>query len=281
MPLYRPSHLRAQGIRAKKSFSQNFLIDQNVIAKIGREAEVAEGDLICEIGPGPGAITEYLLGKGAKVFAIEIDKELAKGLEELVEREPNLTLFCADALEFSYDQLFPKGAKGKVVASLPYQITTPILDKIIRRHDLFSSLTLVVQKEVAERMVAKPNTSEYSHLTLFASAYAAVTYRFTIKPNSFYPAPKVHSAVIRLDLHPFPFPHDPASFFAMTRAAFGKKRKMLRASLKELYASEVVERALQEMGLPVSARPQELSLMAFGTLFSKLPPPKEQQRDET
>ena len=263
MPLYRPSELAKLGVTAKKSLSQNFLIDQNIIEKLC--ADIQKGDIVLEIGPGPGAITEKLLQKGAHVIAIEKDKCLAKRLSDL--KDERLEVICADVLDYSLENL-PKGCK--IVASLPYQITTPILEKFIRHHERIKSITVIVQKEVGKRMTAEKNTPEYGSLRLFIEAYSTAYYRFTVKPASFLPAPKVHSCITYLELHPFPFPFSEKDFFKLTRSAFGKKRKMLRASLKDLYPPSKVEEALASMSLKPTTRPSELSLEEFASLFRAL-----------
>lgn len=265
MPVYRPSELHKLGIRAKKGLSQNFLIDQNILEKICAAAEVKEGDQILEIGPGPGALTECMLKKGASVLAVEKDKQLA----ELLTRLDNgkLKVLCDDALTFPIGTL-PMGTK--VVANLPYHITTPVITRFIDQFPKISSLTVMVQKEVGERMTAETNTPMYSSFTLFLNAYSTPRYCFTVKPNSFYPPPSVHSCVVHLPLKEFPFPFSAEEFFAVTRKAFGQRRKMIRSSLKEMFSQEKIEAALTAIGCSPTARPQELSLADFGALFEEL-----------
>lgn len=261
MPIYRPSELHQLGVRAKKSLSQNFLIDQNILEKICAAAGIEAGDQVLEIGPGPGALTECLLKKGAFVTAIEKDKELAEKLRRF--DEGNLKVYCDDALEFPLNGL-PPGLK--VVANLPYHITTPVITRFIDQFPQISSLTVMVQKEVGERMVAKVNSSMYSSFTLFLSAYSTPRYCFTVKPNSFYPPPSVHSCVVHLPLRPFPFQFSAEEFFAMTRKAFGQRRKMLRSSLRGI---EGIEEALKALKFE-TARPQELSLADFAAIFKQV-----------
>jgi 16S rRNA (adenine1518-N6/adenine1519-N6)-dimethyltransferase len=258
MPIYRPSELHQLGVRAKKSLSQNFLIDQNILEKICVAADIQPGDNILEIGPGPGALTECMLKKGAFVFAVEMDRELAEKLKRLDEN--NLKVFCEDALTFSMDPL-PPGIK--VVANLPYHITTPVITRFIDQFPQISSLTVMVQKEVGERMVAKENSSMYSSFTLFLNAYSTPRYCFTVKPNSFYPPPSVYSCVVHLPLKPFPFSFPAAEFFKITRKAFGQRRKMLRSSLKDI---EGMNQVLKSLGFE-TARPEQLSLADFAAIF--------------
>lgn len=268
MPLYRPSELKKLGIRAKKSLSQNFLIDQNILEKICTIAGIQERDQVLEIGPGPGVFTERLLEKGAKLIAVEKDKELAKLLERF-EGE-NCQILCDDALTFPLEKI---PSHCKVVANLPYQITAPLLGRLIPLFPQIQSLTLIVQKEVGERMCAKPNSSSYSNFSLFLQCYSTPKYCFTIKPNSFYPAPNVHSCVVHLTLHSFPFSFPEEDFFAFTRTAFGQKRKMLRASLKEKYGD-----VTHYLPSPTT-RPGELSFEEFAKIFQQIYSQKREQKD--
>jgi len=272
MPIYRPSELHQLGVRAKKSLSQNFLIDQNILEKICTAAEIQPGDQILEIGPGPGALTECMLKKGASVYAVEKDRVLAEKLTRLDEGK--LKVFCDDALNFSLDP-FPPGLK--IVANLPYHITTPVITRFIDQFPQVSSLTVMVQKEVGERMVAKVNSSAYSSFTLFLSAYSTPRYCFTVKPNSFYPPPSVHSCVVHLPLKPFPFPFAADEFFKMTRKAFGQRRKMLRSSLKGIEGMDAI---LKSLGFE-TARPQALSLADFAAIFKDLKAYHDSEQDRS
>lgn len=271
--LFRPSTLLAfleqEGIKAKKKWSQNFLIDGNIIRKIIATAEIQNEDLLIEIGPGPGAITEALLATGNDVIAIEKDRKLATLLNRLQTPDNRLHVEIADALEIDYDDLV-QGKKGKIIANLPFHITTPLLAQFICRPDLFGSLVFIVQKEVALRCVAEKNTRDYSSFTLFLSYWADTEFCFPVSRKCFCPVPKVDSAVIRLKLkkkHPL---EDPTDFFTLTRTAFQQRRKMLRSSLKELYGQQKIERALLAIGSKNTARPQELSLEEFLSLYREL-----------
>lgn len=262
MGIYRPSELRKSGIRAKKSLSQNFLIDQNILDKIVVAASLKEGDTILEIGPGPGALTEKLLANGAHVIAIEKDQALAEKLMQW--KHPRLKIICGDALDFPYETL---PSPLKCIANLPYQITTPLLAKLVKLHPQISDLTVMVQKEVGERMTASKRTPEYGSFTVFLAAYAQTKYCFTVKPNSFYPPPSVYSCIVHLDLFPCKVPDE---FFTLTRTAFQKRRKMLRNSVKELYPDQNIEEILQLLGHLPTTRPEELSFEEFYSLFQKL-----------
>ncbi len=270
MPLYRPSELRtfidSIDAKARKSLSQNFLIDGNILDKIVDAAAVKEGDLVVEIGPGPGALTEALLRQGAEVIAIEMDRLFAPALSRLPGK---LRVFQADILDFPLQELLAKeGRKAKVVANLPYHISTPILQMLMPMHEELISLTLLVQKEFGARLVAAANTEDYSSLSLFAQYYTHPRHCFDVKASCFTPKPRVDSSVIQLLLKETE--GDPVSFFAITRRAFQQRRKMLRSSLKELYSVDAIESALTQMGLSPQVRPEELSLAAFKQLASSL-----------
>lgn len=279
MPIYQPSTLRAfldeWGISPRKGLSQNFLIDGNIVRKSMALANVSANDVILEIGPGPGALTEALLESGAFVIAVEKDPVLASALQRLTGSQGRLDIFCDDILTFPLVETLlsrlPEDKKFKGLANLPYHLTTPILTRLVPLHFLFSSLTLMVQEEVARRLIALPGTSDYSSITLFLNFYATVSYGFPVSHHCFYPAPSVDSAVIHLRLHPPPLEtHQIESFFQLTRHAFGQRRKMLRTSLKALYPSQQVEAALSQIGQNPLARPELLSLDDFIRLYHLL-----------
>lgn len=275
MKIYLPSKLRlaleSQGTHAKKRLSQNFLIDSNILKKIVSAAGVEKEDGVIEIGAGPGALTEILLDKGALVMAIELDKELIPILSQLQEAHPQLKIVQGDVLKLSLETLCAQMAerkKIKVVANLPYHITSPILTRLLPLHQWIESVTVMVQKEFAERMAAEPSSKEYGRFTLFVRYYSKVRYQFTIKPSCFYPAPKVHSALVTCSLYPSPFtPSKEAAFFDLTRTVFSQRRKMLRSSLKSLYPLEKIDAALTELGIDLKARAEMLSLEQFLELF--------------
>jgi 16S rRNA (adenine1518-N6/adenine1519-N6)-dimethyltransferase len=236
--------------RPKKHLSQNFLIDPNIIAKILSLADVQPGDPILEIGPGPGSLTTALLDRGASVYAVEIDPVFASELHTL--QHPNLSVFEADFLAFSLKNLPPH---FKVVANLPYHITAPILEKLFASS--FTSLTIMVQKEVAARMAASPDTKEFGPLSLFVQFYSRLHSSFIVPANCFYPAPTVDSTVIRLDARPFP-PIDPPALFALIHKAFQQRRKMLTSTLP--FPKDAIRNALTAIGIRPDARPELLSL---------------------
>lgn len=257
--------LNKLGVRPKKGLSQNFLVDRNIIEKILREAVVKEGDYILEIGPGPGGITEELVKKKAEVIAVELDPVFSEALQHLPA-----TIYQEDFLTFPLDHL---KKKGKVVANLPYHITAPILTRLVPRRDLFSTLTVIVQEEVARRITASPKTKEYSSLTVFLNFYATARYAFRVSKHCFYPVPKVDSAVVTFTLNPPP-EVDPEMFFQLVRTAFSQRRKMLKNTLAKLYPDDKIREALEKMkepmGIDLKSRAEELSLEAFLELYRRI-----------
>jgi 16S rRNA (adenine1518-N6/adenine1519-N6)-dimethyltransferase len=260
----KPSSLLAflseEGLSPKKSLSQNFLIDKNILHKIIRLADVQEGDLVLEIGPGPGALTEVLLAAGAEVIAVEKDEAFA----EKLKRFPGVTVHSCDVRDFPF-QVLPR--RAKVVANLPYHLTSVILALLLPRKEQFSTLTFMVQEEVARRMTALPGGKDYSSLSVFVRFYSEPSYGFKVGPKCFYPAPKVHSAVTHFVMKEELPDVDPSLFFTLTRRAFQQRRKMLRGTLSEFGD---VESALEEMGVRKEARPENLSLEEWLKLFSAL-----------
>jgi 16S rRNA (adenine1518-N6/adenine1519-N6)-dimethyltransferase len=278
MAIYKPSELllflEELGIHPKKALSQNFLIDGNIIRKIVSSADVQAGDVVVEIGPGPGSLTEELLKAGAHVIAVEKDPVLAKALSRLNDLGGSLQISNADILECSIDQLLAKqlkpGQKAKVIANLPYHITTPIVIKFLQFHHLISDIVIMIQEEVAQRFVGKPFTHQYGSITVFLNYFSSPKYLFKVSRNCFYPAPNVDSAIVQLRLRTPPSISDESKFFQMTRRAFEQRRKMLRGSLKDIYGSNSIEEALLSIGKTPKARPEELSLDEFIVLFEKL-----------
>ena len=274
MSLYRPSSLLSfleeNRLRPKKALSQNFLIDQNILNKMIAAAEVSAEDLVIEIGPGPGVLTEALLATGAKVLAVEMDRKFAAALLRLQTVDQQLEVIEEDFLQFPLEDYLKKSPRRiKVVANVPYHITTPILAKLAPLHHFISTVTLMVQKEYAQRMVSQKETPEYSSLSLFLNFYAMVRYCFTVPATCFLPRPKVQSAVVQLLLKQPP-PIDPVPFFKMTRSAFQQRRKMVRSSLKELYPPEKIALALKTVQIREDARPEQLSLEEFMQFFASL-----------
>jgi len=281
MPIYRPVELKAflnsLSINARKSLSQNFLIDGNIIKKIVNSADLTSDDLVLEIGSGPGALTEEFLERGAQVIAIEKDNTLAPELRRLEASEEKLQIFHQDITKVDLEAIIKArlkpGQKVKVIASIPYQITSPIITALAPMYDIISKVVIVIQDEVAKRCTAKPGNKSFSSLTLFLNYYSKPRYAFVINKSCFYPAPKVDSAVLSLDLiKPRYDKEETEKLFDIIHAGFQKRRKTLKASLKDLYTPAQTEKALLKLGLNSAARPEELSLDQFCALFEELKP---------
>lgn len=274
MPIYKPSELAKYlsdlGIAPKKGLSQNFLLDGNIIKKIVAFSNLTSQDCVVEIGPGPGALTEALLETGARVIAIEKDPVLARGLERLNIRG-TLQVFCEDILEFPLGQAIEGiHPKPKVIANLPYHLTTPIITALALKHALISEVIVMVQEEVARRFAASPSTKEYGAITVFLNFYSKPSYGFKVSHNCFFPKPKVDSAVVKFVLQPPPSDIPQTLFFTMTRTAFNQRRKMLSKSLQGLYPPEKVRESLEKINKSPKSRPEELSLEEFLALFKLL-----------
>jgi len=252
--------------RPNRSLSQNFLIDENIAWKIVRTAAVAPDDHVLEIGPGPGALTSILLEAGATVYAVEKDSVLARELNQFQTPDKRLHVFEADFLKFDLSQL---PAPLKVVANLPYHITTPILEKLLESRDLFSTLTLMVQNELADRMAAPAGSDDYSSLSLFLQFHTTLVTSFKVAAPCFYPRPNVDSKVVHLALRKPPLAES-APFFALVRRAFQQRRKMIRVSLHALYPTVRVEQALLAAGAKSDARPEALSLDQWLAFYENL-----------
>lgn len=275
MALYKPtellSFLNSMGIKPKKGLSQNFLIDGNIVRKILDAGDLHENEQVLEIGPGPGVLTEALLAKKCFVVAIEADLALANALKRLDQDAKYLKVIHQDALKTPLDEIrshFPDPSKRiKVFGNLPYHITTPLIDRFIREVDWIESITIMIQYEVAKRMVASPKTADYSSLTLFLQYFSTVKYQFKVNKNCFFPVPKVDSAVVTLLLKPAPHNIDEETFFKILRSAFKQRRKALRVSLANIYPKELIEECLSHLGLNSLARPEELSFESWIKIY--------------
>lgn len=259
----------------KKSFGQNFLIDSHVIDKIIRAAEITPEDNVLEIGPGIGTLTQYLAESAGKVAAVEIDEKLIPVLEETLAEYDNVRVINEDILKCDIDSIFG-GEPFKVVANLPYYITTPIIMGLLEGKSHFDSLTVMIQKEVADRMKAGPGTKDYGALSLAVQYYAEPYLAANVPPNCFMPRPNVGSAVIRLKRRPEPAVKvkDEKLLFGLIRAAFMERRKTLLNAVKnskELDISkERVEEVLTELGIDTRIRGEALNLEQFALLADNL-----------
>lgn len=261
----------------QKRFGQNFLIDSHVIDKIIKAAEITKDDIVLEIGPGIGTMTQYLAEAAGKVYAVEIDKNLLPVLDETLAEYDNVTVINEDILKVDIKQLLGDEAdKVKVVANLPYYITTPIIMGLFENHIPAKSITVMVQKEVAMRMQAGPGSKDYGALSLAVQYYANPYIVANVPPNCFMPRPGVGSAVIRLtrwDEPPIKV-KDEKRLFALIRASFNQRRKTLQNGINnspELhFTKEQVVDALAKMGLSESIRGEALTLEQFAQLSDLL-----------
>ncbi|AGR99335.1 16S rRNA (adenine(1518)-N(6)/adenine(1519)-N(6))-dimethyltransferase RsmA [Chlamydia trachomatis] len=264
------SFLRSVNGRVKKALSQNFLVDGNILRKILTTAEVQPGDWVLEIGPGFGALSEVLLSQGANVIALEKDPMFEESLSQLP-----MDIEITDACEYPLTSLEDKGWKGKgrIVANLPYHITTPLLTKFFLECPYrWKTVTVMIQDEVARRITAKPGDKDYGSLTVFLSFFADVQYAFKVSPNCFYPKPSVHSAVVHMRVHEqFALADSEIEeFFTLTRAAFGQRRKLLANSLKNLYPKDKVFQVLEQLGFSEKTRPETIFLEEYLKIFHLL-----------
>ena len=259
----------------QKKFGQNFLIDTHVLEKIIAAADVTKDDFVLEIGPGIGTMTQYLCEHARAVAAVEIDKNLIPILGDTLGAYDNVEIINQDILKVDIKKLAEEKNGGrpiKVVANLPYYITTPIIMGLFESHVPINSITVMVQKEVADRMQVGPGTKDYGALSLAVQYYAAPEIVAIVPPNCFMPRPKVGSAVIRLTRHKEPpvQVEDEKLMFRIIRASFNQRRKTLANGLKnsgELTLSkEVIEESITELGVPVTIRGEALSLAQFAEL---------------
>lgn len=262
----------------RKKFGQNFLIDNNILDKIMESADITRDDCILEIGPGIGTMTQRLAQEAGEVVAVEIDRNLIPILNETLAGYDNVTVLNEDILKVDINRIVEEhgGKPIKVVANLPYYITTPIIMTLFEKHVPFESVTVMVQKEVADRMQVGPGTKDYGALSLAVQYYAKPEIITKVPAACFMPRPNVDSAVIRLTRHEKPPVHadDEAWLFAVIRASFNQRRKTLANGLvnaRELAVGrQQVEDALAEMGLPALIRGETLTLEQFAELSNRL-----------
>lgn len=259
----------------QKKFGQNFLIDTHVLDKIISAAEITKDDLVVEIGPGIGTMTQYLACAAREVVAIEIDKMLIPILKDTLSEYDNVTIINEDVLKVDLNKLAEEkngGRPVKVVANLPYYITTPIIMGLFENHVPVHSITIMVQKEVADRMRVGPGTKDYGALSLAVQYYAKPYLVANVPQNCFMPRPKIGSAVIKLTAHETPpvTVRDERLMFQLIRASFNQRRKTLANGLNnspELhYSKEQVAQAIEKLGLSPSVRGEALTLEQFARL---------------
>ncbi len=263
----------------QKQYGQNFLIDIRVLEKIISAAGITDEDYVLEIGPGIGTLTQYLCERAREVAAVEIDKNLIPILADTLSPYQNVEIINKDILKLDIIGLVKEKNQGnpiKVVANLPYYITTPIIMELFESHVPVESITVMVQKEVADRMQVGPGTKDYGALSLAVQYYAEPEIVANVPPNCFIPRPNVGSAVIRLTRHQKPPVQvkDEALMFRLIRASFNQRRKTLINGLNNSpvvpYSKKQVAEALKELGLPVNVRGEALTLEQFAQLSNQL-----------
>lgn len=263
----------------QKKFGQNFLIDTHVLDKIISSAEITKDDFVLEIGPGIGTMTQYLASAAREVVAVEIDKALIPILSDTLSGFDNVTIINNDVLKVDIGALAQEHNNGrpiKVVANLPYYITTPIIMGLFESNVPIESITVMVQKEVAERMQVGPGTKDYGALSLAVQYYAKPYIVANVPPNCFMPRPKVVSAVIRLERHKEPpiSVVDEKLMFKIIRASFNQRRKTLANGLNnspEIHLpKDVITEAIEELGKEAGVRGEVLTLQEFATLSDNI-----------
>ena len=267
--------LQKYGFNFQKKFGQNFLINTGVLEEIIEAAEITADDFVLEIGPGIGTMTQYLCENAREVVAVEIDKNLIPILADTLSAYDNVEVINEDILKVDIKTLAEERNGGKpikVVANLPYYITTPIIMGLFESHVPIDSITIMVQKEVADRMQEGPGSKEYGALSLAVQYYANPEIVVNVPPSCFMPQPKVGSAVIRLTRHEQP-PVDvenEALMFQLIRASFNQRRKTLANGLNNFpglnVSKEVIQQCIEELGVPVTVRGEALSLEQFAKL---------------
>jgi 16S rRNA (adenine1518-N6/adenine1519-N6)-dimethyltransferase len=266
--------IRRHGLSAKKSLGQNFLLDLNLTARIARAGGPLEGATVIEVGPGPGGLTRALLAEGAgHVIAIERDERAIAALQEIATRYPGrLEIVAGDALRFDA-RAHLAGGRARVIANLPYNIATALLIDWLTTEPWppwYDALVLMFQREVAERIVAKPGSKTYGRLSVLANWRCETKIMFDVAPTAFVPPPKVTSSLVRLVPRTAPLACDAQSLQRLTEAAFGQRRKMLRQSLKSLGGDTGA--LLEQAGITPTARAEEIDVAGFVALaraFSK------------
>ena len=265
--------VKKYNFRFSKSLGQNFLVDDSVPRDIVSGADVTEEDLVIEIGPGVGTLTVQLLKKAKKVVAIELDNSLIPILTEELGDNPNFTLIHNDALKVNFKEIIGEEKSVKLVANLPYYVTTPIIVKLLKENYKFKSLTIMIQKEVAERMNAEPNNKDYGALSLLVQYYCKTEIIRKVPPQCFMPRPKVDSIVIKLDRleEPRVKVDNEKLFFDIIRNSFNMRRKTLWNGVKNIGPEkEKLEIAFDKAGIDPKRRGETLSIEEFATLSNKV-----------
>ena len=262
--------LKELQIRPKKRLGQHFVHDPNILRKVIEAASLVPEDVVVEIGAGLGSLTEPLARRVKKVYALEIDSSLADVLKDRFSSGDTVEVVWADALQFDFGAPFRRWKrKIKVVANLPYEISTPMIFRLLKERECFSLLVLMLQLEVARRLAAKPGTRDYGPLSIWSQLYSDVQMAFQVKPNSFLPPPKVHSAVVKFRILPKPrvAVEDEKNLEKVVRAAFTYRRKTLGKALQlGGFSGPQIKEALSIAGISPMTRGETLNLEKFCTL---------------
>lgn len=277
-PAYTMAVLEKHGFHFQKKYGQNFLIDTHILEKIIDAAEITKDDFVLEIGPGIGTMTQYLCEAAREVVAVEIDTNLLPVLDDTLKEYDNVTVLNEDILKVDIASLAGEKNSGKpikVVANLPYYITTPIIMGLFESHVPLASITIMVQKEVADRMQTGPGSKDYGALSLAVQYYADAKVQLNVSASCFMPRPNVDSAVIKLTAHEKPVVDvDETLMFKVIRASFNQRRKTLVNGLKnssELdYTKEEIVQAIKAIGKEENIRGEKLTLEEFAALSNSL-----------
>lgn len=260
--------LKAQGLRLTKRLGQHHLVDARVVQRIVERCELSPTDTVVEIGPGLGALTERLAARADRVIAVEIDRRMAGLLAERLAGTPNVTVRCEDILDFSWDGL----ADVTVVGAIPYQLTSPILGLLAEARQVIRKAILILQEEVAQRLLARPRTKAYGRLSVLAAYCWEASALFPVPRSAFFPQPNVDSRCVQLvrRIRPPVTVFNESRFFAVVKSAFSHRRKtlvncLLREEDRRMRRADA-ERLVQELGLPLTVRGEALSLEQFASL---------------
>ena len=260
-----------------KGLGQNFLFDEHYLNSIVDSSNISKDDVIIEIGPGLGVLTTRIAERAKKVYAIEIDSNIANILPEITSDYDNIEVINQDVMKFDLNTITEKYDSVKVIANLPYYITTPIVMKILEETKNLKSIVIMIQKEVAQRLVAKPNTKDYGAITLAITYHTDASIKFTVPAGAFVPAPKVESAVVVLDIldKKRVDVDNEKLLFKIIKAAFGQRRKTLVNALSNNFplSKDVIKNVLTELGLSETVRGEVLSIYDFEKIcnsFNKL-----------
>lgn len=265
--------LKKYGLRANKKLGQNFLINEEIINEIVEKADVQKNDVIIEIGPGLGSLTAKLLENAKKVIAIELDPDMSKILRERFSLYDNFELIENDVLKVNLQEIIFEYESVKVVANLPYYITTPIIMKLLEDKLKLKSITVMVQKEVGERFCAKPNSKEYGAITISINYYTKPEVIIDVPKENFEPVPEVDSCVIKLDIRDVP----PVSlknekeFFNLVKAGFSQRRKTINNSLASMgKTKEQVKNVLEKLNIDPKLRAENLTIEQFAEISNNI-----------